>query len=106
MSFPCSGARHYHPYIIQAGFFNIRRKGVKVVGKNARVTVPLNRRGICILQYLDDWLLALSYQEALNSTQVVLQLCARLGIRINYNKSCLWQAQEMSTWESTFGLLF
>ena len=63
----------------------------------APISSELHRRGIRLLQYLDDWLLlASSYQEALDSTQVLLRLCARLGVRINFDKSALQPAQEMT----------
>ena len=62
----------------------------------APVSTELHRRGIRLLQYLDDWLLlAPSYQKANNSTQVLLQLYTWLGICINPAKSCLHPAQEM-----------
>ncbi|MPC61682.1 hypothetical protein E2C01_055757 [Portunus trituberculatus] len=52
----------------------------------APISAELHRWDICILQYLDVWLLlVLFYQEAVNSTQVLPQLCAHLGIRINYD---------------------
>ena len=47
-------------------------------------------------QYLDDWLLlAESQQKALSSAQTLLQLCARLGVCINMDKSTLQPAQRM-----------
>ena len=56
----------------------------------------LHKQGIWLLRYLDGWVLLGSfYQEALDSTQVLLRLCAQLGIRINFNKSCLHPAQEL-----------
>ena len=62
----------------------------------APVFTELHKHGIRLLRYLDDWLLwGLFYQEPLDLTQVLLQLCVRLGICINYDKSCLHPAQEL-----------
>jgi len=62
----------------------------------APISSALHRRGIRLLQYFDDWLLlAESQQEAHDSTQVLLQLCAHLGVRINLEKSSLQPAQRM-----------
>lgn len=56
----------------------------------APISSALHRRSIRLLQYLDDWLLlAESHQQALDSTQILLQQCARLGVRINLEKSSL-----------------
>lgn len=62
----------------------------------APLAVELHRREIRIHQYLDEWLLlASSHQETIDSTQLLLRLCAQLGIRINFEKFCLHPAQEM-----------
>ena len=63
---------------------------------SAPVSAELHKHGIWFLRYLDDGLLlASSYQEALNSTQFLLQLCGRLGIRMNFDISFLRPAQEL-----------
>ena len=62
----------------------------------APISSTLHRRGIRLLQYLDNWLLlAEPQQKALSSTQTLLQLCTRLGVRINMEKSSLQPAQRM-----------
>lgn len=63
----------------------------------APVASELHKLGIRTHQYLDDWLLlAGSYQEAPESTQTALNLCTRLGIRINYSNSSLLPMQEIT----------
>ena len=62
----------------------------------ASVSAELHKQGIRLRRYLDDWLLLVSsYQEALNSTQVLLWLCAWLGICINFDKSYLRPGEEL-----------
>lgn len=63
----------------------------------APISSALHKSGIRLLQYLDDWLLlAESQQKAQDSTQTLLQLCARLGVRINTEKSSLQPTQRMT----------
>ena len=60
----------------------------------APVSAVLHARGIRLLRYLDDWLLlATSVKEALRSRDVLLQLCEKLHIRINWKKSELVPSQ-------------
>ena len=60
----------------------------------APISAALHQRGVRLLRYLDDWLvLAASEQEALQSTQVLLDLCSRLGVMINWEKSALTPTQ-------------
>ena len=60
----------------------------------APVSAVLHARGIRLLRYLDDWLLlATSVKEALRSRDVLLQLCEKLHITINWKKSELVPSQ-------------
>ena len=62
----------------------------------AFVSVEFHKQGIWLFRYLDKWLLLVLFcQEALNSTQFLLWLCAWLGIRINFDKLCLQLAPEL-----------
>ncbi len=57
---------------------------------------PLQREGMLILPYLDDWLLcARSYQQAVNNTQRLWFHVATLGLRVNFQKSCLTPSQSV-----------
>ena len=58
-------------------------------------SLALYRRAIRLLQYLSKSLLAESHQEVLDSTQVLLQLCTRLGACINLEEFLLQLAQRM-----------
>ena len=63
----------------------------------APVSAALHRQGIRLLRYLDDWLLlAPSEQDAHESARRLLALCARLGIAVNWEKSFLHPAQEIT----------
>ena len=60
----------------------------------APVAAAMHRQGIRLRLYLDDWLLlAPSQQEATDAVQVLLQLCTKLGIRLNHKKSQLVPTQ-------------
>ncbi|KAL0181852.1 hypothetical protein M9458_021227, partial [Cirrhinus mrigala] len=53
--------------------------------------------GICILNYLDDWLiLAHSRDLVCTHGHVVLNDLARLGLRVNWEKSKLSPTQSIS----------
>ena len=53
----------------------------------APVSAMLHNRGICMLRYLDDWLvLARFHQEAIQARDEVLLLCSQLGIVVNLEK--------------------
>ena len=62
----------------------------------APVAVAMHRLGVRLFLYLDDWLLlAPSHREAADAVQSLLQLCNRLGLRINYDKSHLVAQQSI-----------
>ena len=47
-----------------------------------------HRSGIRLYRYLDDWLIAAQTEEdAVKSTQWVLDLCVELGLFVNFGKS-------------------
>lgn len=55
---------------------------------------PLQARGLCILPYLDDWLIcAPTRSEVLRDTQIVLDRVAALGLRVNLGKSNIVPSQ-------------
>ncbi len=57
---------------------------------------PLQREGILILPYLEDWLLCTrSYKQAVDNTQRLLFHVAILGLRVNFQKSCLTPSQSV-----------
>lgn len=61
----------------------------------APVSAVMHRSGFRLLRYLDDWLLlASSQEEAEEALRFLLQLCRRLGIQVNWEKSSLQPAQE------------
>ncbi|KAK3886178.1 hypothetical protein Pcinc_009638 [Petrolisthes cinctipes] len=61
------------------------------------VSAVSHRQGFRLLRYLDDWLLlAHSEQEAIEATSFLLQLCASLGIQVNWEKSSLTPSQSMT----------
>ena len=58
------------------------------------VSAVSHQRGIRLLRYLDDWLLlSRSREGALEATEFLLDLCASLGIQINWDKSSLVPSQ-------------
>ncbi len=58
---------------------------------------PLRQIGICILNYLDDWLiLDQSEVELLSHRTLILSHLERLGIRVNFAKSALSPSQRVS----------
>ncbi len=59
--------------------------------------VPLRERGVCILNYLDDWLiLAQSCDQLCAHRDLVLRHLSRLGLRVNWEKSKLMPTQRIS----------
>ncbi len=67
---------------------------------------PLRLQGICILNYIDDWLiLAQSEQVAVRHQDVVLAHMRDLGLRLNAKKSVLPPVQRITylgvVWDST-----
>ncbi len=67
---------------------------------------PLRLQGICILNYIDDWLiLAHSEQMAVQHRDVVLAQMRELGLRLNAKKSVLSPLQRTTylgvVWDST-----
>ena len=63
----------------------------------APIAMECHRMGIRLLQYLDELLLlASSHQEALDSTQALLHLCTRLGVRVIFDRSSLRPTQEVA----------
>ena len=62
----------------------------------APVSAILHRMGVRLRRYLDDWLLqASSCEQVLLALRTVLQLCRRLGIVVNWEKSQLVPTQQM-----------
>ncbi|KAL0169213.1 hypothetical protein M9458_033809, partial [Cirrhinus mrigala] len=58
---------------------------------------PLREMGICILDYLDDWLiLAHSWDLVCAHRDMVLKHLAQLGLRVNWEKSKLSPTQRIS----------
>ncbi len=68
--------------------------------------VPLWLQGICIMNYIDDWLiLAQSHYLAVRHRDIVLAHMKELGLRLNDNKSVLSPLQRTTflgvVWDST-----
>ena len=62
----------------------------------APVSVILHSMGVRLRRYLADWLLqAFSCKQVLLALRTVLQLCRRLGIVVNWEKSQVIQTQQM-----------
>ena len=62
----------------------------------APVSAILHRMGVRLRRYLDDWLLQASPHEQVQlALRIVLQLCRRLGIVVNWEKSQLIPTQQM-----------
>ena len=62
----------------------------------APVSAILHRIGVRLRRYLDDWLLqASSREQVLLALRPVLQLCRRLGIVVNWDKSQVIPTQQM-----------
>ena len=62
----------------------------------APVSAILHRRGVRLRRYLDDWLLqASSRKQVLLALRIVLQLCRRLGIVVNWEKSRVIPTQQI-----------
>ncbi len=58
---------------------------------------PLRQMGICILKYLDDWLILAQSQAVLTSHKTLLLSHLRcLGLRVNFAKSILSPSQRVS----------
>ena len=54
------------------------------------VSESAHRRGMCLLHYLDNWLVVVETRDLLLSHQdLLLQLCSDLGIMVNWKKSDL-----------------
>ncbi len=59
--------------------------------------VPLREQGVCILKYLDDWLiLAQSRRQLSAHRDLVLKHLSLLGLRVNWEKSKLVPTQRIS----------
>ncbi len=58
---------------------------------------PLRQMGICMLNYLDKWLI-LAQSQAVSTSQKTLLLSHLdcLGLRVNFAKSILWPSQRVS----------
>ena len=62
----------------------------------APVSAILHRMGVRLRRYLDDWLLqASSREQVLHALRPVLQLCRRLGIVVNWDRSQVIPTQQM-----------
>ena len=62
----------------------------------APVSAILHRMGVRLCRYLDDWLLqASSREQVLLALRPVLQLCRRLGIVVNWDRSQVIPTQQM-----------
>ena len=62
----------------------------------APVSAILHRMGVRLRHYLDDWLLqASSHEQVLLALRTLLQLCRRLGIVVNWEKSQVIPTQQM-----------
>ncbi len=59
--------------------------------------VPLREQGVCILNYLDDWLiLAQSQDQLCEHRDMVLSHLSQLGLQVNWEKSELSPVQRIS----------
>ena len=59
--------------------------------------MPLRLHGVRILNYLDDWLILAHYRDQVcEHRDLVLQHLARLGLRVNWEKSKLCPVQRIS----------
>ncbi len=66
---------------------------------------PLRQMGVCILNYLDDWLiLAQSEAKVIAHRSLLLSHLERLGLRINFAKSSLSPSQRTSFLGTVFRL--
>ncbi|XDV48547.1 hypothetical protein PO909_017946 [Leuciscus waleckii] len=95
----------YIPYFIVP-----KKSGISVHGTSIRASpvssrlpkvveaalVPLRQHGVRILNYLDDWLiLAHSREQVCEHRDLVLRHLARLGLRVNWEKSKLSPVQRI-----------
>ncbi len=65
---------------------------------------PLREKGVCILNYLDDWLiLAQSQDQLCEHRDLVLSHLSQLGLRVNWEKSKLLPMQRISFLGMEFG---
>lgn len=63
---------------------------------------PLRQKGICILNYLDDWLVAQSEAKLLSHRSLLLSHLECLGLRVNFSKTLMIPSQ----WISFLGTIF
>ena len=62
----------------------------------APVSAMLHRMGVRLRRYLDDWLLlASSCEQVLLALRPVIQLCRRLGIVVNWDRSQVIPTQQV-----------
>ena len=84
---------HYQFKVLCFGLSTAPQVFTRMMGP---VSAASHRQGIRLLRYLDDWLLlAHSEREALDATEFLLNLCASLGIQVNWGKSRLTPSQSM-----------
>ena len=73
----------------------------------APVSAILHRMGVRLRRYLADWLLrAFSREQVLLALRPVLQLCRRLGIVVNWEKSQVIRLSRWYIWESSWTRCF
>ena len=86
--------RHYQFRVLPFGLSLSPRVFTRVV---AAALAPLQAQGVKVLPYLEDWLVcAPSRPQVAQDTVRLLSHVARLGLRVNTEKSCLDPAQQVT----------
>ena len=86
--------RHFQFRVLPFGLFLSPRVFTRVV---AAALAPLQKQGMKVLTYLDDWLLcAPSQSQVAGDTARLLQHAARLGLTVNLLKSLLDPSQQVT----------
>jgi hypothetical protein len=86
--------RHFQFRVLPFGLFLSPRVFTRVV---AAALAPLQKQGMKVLPYLDDWLVcAPSQSQVAGDTARLLQHAARLGLTVNLLKSLLDPSQQVT----------